>query len=198
MSIPLDPGRGGRSVGDGALAMGDILVSTTPALSSAAIRIGAGADVSHARLYIGAGQVVEAVGEGVMLAQLEDVVAHDSLCVAYRSQSLTEGQALLARDFAGMQIGKQYSYIGIGGHAVRILFSIRHPIWARIIGRSRLDRAAQVFSRDDQFFCSQLVLAAFEHASVRLTTTPPNWNTPADVANLRIHGALDYVGHLKA
>src|SRR6266545_6085177 len=114
MSIPLDPGRGGRSVGDGALAMGDILVSTTPALSSAAIRIGAGADVSHARLYIGAGQVVEAVGEGVMLAQLEDVVAHDSLCVAYRSQSLTEGQALLARDFAGMQIGKQYSYIGIG------------------------------------------------------------------------------------
>ena len=86
MSIPLDPGRGGRSVGDSALAMGDILVSTTPALSSAAIRIGTGAAVSHARLYIGAGQVVEAVGDGVELAQLENVVAHDSLCVAYRSR----------------------------------------------------------------------------------------------------------------
>jgi uncharacterized protein YycO len=86
MSIPLDPGRGGRSVGDGALAMGDILVSTTPALSSAAIRIGAGADVSHARLYIGAGQVVEAVGEGVVLAQLENVVAHDN---AFMERSIT-------------------------------------------------------------------------------------------------------------
>jgi len=143
-------------------------------------------------------QVVEAVGDGVVLAQLGDVVAHDSLCVAYRFPSLTRGQALMARDFAGMQIGKKYSSVGIGGHAVRILFSIRHPIWARIIGRSRLDRAAQVFSRDDQFFCSQLAPAAFERAGVRLTTNPPNWNTPADVANLRIHGALDYVGHLKA
>ncbi|MCI0391504.1 MAG: hypothetical protein MOB07_22405, partial [Acidobacteria bacterium] len=54
------------------------LVSTTSALSSTAIRIGTWSEVSHARLYIGAGQVVEAVGDGVVLAQLEDVVAHGS------------------------------------------------------------------------------------------------------------------------
>jgi hypothetical protein len=42
------------------------------------------------------------------------------------------------------------------------------------------------------------VLAAFEQAGVKLTASPPNWNTPGDVADLRINGTLEYVGHLKA
>jgi uncharacterized protein YycO len=199
MAIPLDPGIGGRSVGGTALAMGDLLVSTTPdRLTSLPIRIGTGSPVSHARLYIGGGQVVEAVGSGVVLAQLSDAIRHDSLCVAYRVPNLNTLQAQMARDFAGMQLGRRYNYVGIGGHAARIVFTIFHPITGWIIGRNNLDRAAQSFNREDQFFCSQLVLAAFVHAGIRLTATEPSWNTPGDVANLRLRGSLEYVGHLRA
>lgn len=53
MPIPLDPGRGGRSVGPEALQIGDIIVSTTSAAISRAIRVGTGSEVSHAMLYIG-------------------------------------------------------------------------------------------------------------------------------------------------
>jgi hypothetical protein len=118
--------------------------------------------------------------------------------VAYRIPNLNSIQAQIARDFAGRQLGRQYNFVGIGGHAARIVFTILHPVAGWIIGRNNLDRASQSFNREDQFFCSQLVLAAFVHAGIRLTATEPSWNTPGDVANLRLRGALEYVGHLKA
>jgi hypothetical protein len=42
------------------------------------------------------------------------------------------------------------------------------------------------------------VLAAYQQAGVPLTSTPPNWGSPEDIAELRLSGRLGYVGHLKA
>ena len=50
---------------------------------------------------------------------------------------------------------------------------------------------------NDRFFCSELVLKAYEAAGVPLTTTPPHYNDPGSVAELMQNGILAYVGHLK-
>jgi len=47
------------------------------------------------------------------------------------------------------------------------------------------------------FFCSQLVLAAFEQAGVSLTPLPASRITPADITDLWLQKKLNYVGHLK-
>src|SRR5690242_8668703 len=109
MAIPLDPGAGGQSISPDALQTADIIVSTTAAAVSRVIRAGTISDVSHAALYIGGGQVVEAIGEGVVLRQLDVSLHDDTLAVAYRVPDITEEQALRVRDFVGMNLGKPYS-----------------------------------------------------------------------------------------
>jgi cell wall-associated NlpC family hydrolase len=98
MAIPLDPGRGGQSIGLSVLKNADIIVSTTNAAISRAIRMATGSAVSHAILYIGGGQVMEAIGEGVTLRPLSQAIAQARLAVTYRHPSITDAQALIVRD----------------------------------------------------------------------------------------------------
>src|SRR5689334_11123626 len=109
MAIPLDPGAGGQCIGADLLQMADIIVSTTSATVSAVIRTGTMSAVSHAALYIGAEQVVEAIGEGVVLRDLDLSLRDDRLAVAYRVPNLSPEQALRVRDYVGMNLGKPYS-----------------------------------------------------------------------------------------
>ena len=55
-------------------------------------------------LYVGDGQVVEAVEGGVRLVPIETALADSSVGVAVRYPGLTNDQALQIRDFAGQQI----------------------------------------------------------------------------------------------
>ena len=200
--IPLDPGAGGRSIGESALQTGDIIVSTTGARVSGLIRWATKSQVSHAMLYIGGGQVVEAIGEGVMLRSLADAVAEATVAVAFRHPTLTTAQALVVRDFAGQQLGKAYNYWGIvrqGG------FQLDRETFCSGKSGADYDRCVNWAGRvnlgkgdDDSFFCSQLVVAAYQNAGVPLTSSPPNWNSPDDLAQLGMSKRLGYVGHLKA
>lgn len=198
MTIPLDPGAGGRSIDEQTLDIGDIVVSTTPAMISRVIRGATGSVVSHAMLYIGGGQVVEAIQPGVTLRSLRAAVADASLAAAYRHPRLTEGQALRVRDFAGHQLGKGYDIAGLAGQAGfqldRKVFCAEADIeCVRRVGNNNMR-----LQRPDRFFCSELVADAFRQAGVPLTSTPPSWVSPDDIATLRIRGPLTYVGHLKA
>jgi GH24 family phage-related lysozyme (muramidase)/uncharacterized protein YycO len=200
--IPLDPGTGGRSIEQAALNCGDLIVSTGPGAISKAIRAATNSPVSHAMLYIGGGQVVEAIGEGVTLRSIEDALADATVAVAFRDPELTPGKALMVRDFAGRQLGKPYNYIGVvrrGGFQLDrgTLCSGKsgadYDQCVNWVGNINLGKG-----NDDSFFCSQLVVAAFENAGVPLTSTPPNWTSPADLAELGMARRLGYVGHLKA
>ena len=112
--IPLDPGTGGMSIDERMLETGDIILSTTPDLTSGVIRLGTDAPVSHSLIYIGGGQVVEAIGPGVVLRSLAEAVDHSNVAVAFRKPDLTAEQALIVRDFIGQQVGKPYtSKVGI-------------------------------------------------------------------------------------
>jgi hypothetical protein len=59
--------------------------------------------------------------------------------------------------------------------------------------------------RNDRFFCSQLVLQAYQEAGLPLTTVNPLLVSPADLLHMRegdvpsvkTEQALQYVGHLK-
>ncbi|MEA2588906.1 MAG: hypothetical protein QOH66_1833, partial [Actinomycetota bacterium] len=199
--IPLDPGVGGQSIGEGALEIGDIIVSTTSHLSSRGIRFGTGSLVSHAKLYIGGSQVVEAVGDGVVLRSLAESLADDTLAVAFRYPGITHDQQLMVRDFAGTQLGRAYNYVGIVRQA---LFQIESSNCDALPGelgqtcRRWVGRVVLGPGNSDTFFCSQLILAAYANALIPLTSTPPSWTSPGDIVGLELSARLGYVGHLKA
>ena len=111
--IALDPKTGGGCcIADSALESADIIVSTTRARVSGVIRTGTLSTVSHAALYIGKGEVVEAIGAGVVRRGLTVALADDALAVAYRSPQMTPATARLIVHFAVSQLGKPYSIRG--------------------------------------------------------------------------------------
>jgi uncharacterized protein YycO len=189
MAIQLDPGAGGRSIDTRALHMGDIVVSTIKkSVISAGIRAATSSPVSHSILYIGNEQAIEAIADGIVLRSLAQAIGDATLAVAYRYPEISEVQALKIRDFGGWQLGKKYNYAGIGRHAFCV---IRGSIACQRDSR-------QVVMKRDEFFCSQLVFAAFKSVGIPLSETEPNWSTPGDIPKLALTKALNYVGHLKA
>lgn len=194
MTIPLDPGRGGRSIGLDALRPADIIVSTTDAAISQAIRAASGSSVSHAILYAGQGKVVEAIGEGVVERRLSQAVDDASLAVAYRRPNLNHEQAQRIVAFARQQVGKAYDTRGLAGHG---LYTIARGTWVRAGILSDDDaRLNTEIQDDDAFFCSELVMAAYAQGGDPLVRQPAHTASPDDLANLRLNGSLRYVGHL--
>lgn len=179
-TIPLDPGAGGRSIGIDALEVGDIILSTTTDLSSRVIRGATGSEVSHAFLYIGGGEVVEAIEQGVVRHPLADAIRSSYVAVALRDPRLTPAQAATIRSTALGWVGKKYDTMAIVDHAVRF-----------VSGRDPELRDA------DAFTCSELVLSAYAAAGEPLTTVAPGASAPQDVVRVYLTKALEYVGHLK-
>jgi uncharacterized protein YycO len=175
--IALDPGIGGCSIGESALQAADIIVSTTGAIISGAIRIGTGSVVSHAALYCGSGSVIEAIGPGVVSRSIHDSLADDALAVAYRHPSVTTSIASAIVGFGSSHVGDAYSVTGAAAAA--------DPILCRIVG-----------TRPAAFFCSQLVIEAYKRGGKALTTLPAQCVTPEGVAEIAFE-RLVYVGHLK-
>jgi V8-like Glu-specific endopeptidase/N-acetyl-anhydromuramyl-L-alanine amidase AmpD/uncharacterized protein YycO len=199
--IPLDPGMGGQSIGESALMAGDIIVSTTSAVVSAAIRAVSGSPVSHAGLYTGSGTVIEAIGDGVVERPIADSLAGSSVAVAFRVPGLGAAQAQQAVEYALSQVGRGFNYFGI----VRQAAYRYHSSYCRLLPDSMQDACRTAVARVDlgtsdgnRFFCSQLVVASFQAAGVPITATDPSWSSPGDVADLRLSSTLEYVGHLKA
>ena len=201
--IPLDPGNGGMSIGPDALQIGDIILSTTDAASSGLIRFGTGSPVSHAMLYVDQGQqVIEAIGSGVTMRPLADAIAHATLAVAFRSPGLDEAHRQLVADAAVTHVGEPYDKIGIVRQAK---FQIDRHVCDLLSGTAAAtcrDYVGYVdlgTPRPGTFFCSELVVAAYDAAGAPLTTAPYNWTSPDDLAELAFRdGALAYVGHLKS
>ena len=59
------------------LELADILLSTGSAAASVVIRAGTVSRYSHAALYIGNGQIIEAIGSGVTRQGIRDAMADD-------------------------------------------------------------------------------------------------------------------------
>lgn len=203
MTIPLDPGAGGRSIGSDLLQTADIIVSTTSAFVSKIIRAGTSSEVSHSALFIGNDQVVEAIGQGVVLRDLATSLQDDRLAVAYRLPGLSSMQALKIRDYVGLNLGLPYSVKGALNAGIS--YNNRKNPYSDAFACAKagicMDRnPAPIYKADrvDTFFCSQLIFAAYQDAGVPLAGGKAADITPADYPDLWISKVLLYVGHLKA
>jgi uncharacterized protein YycO len=175
--IALDPGVvGGRCIDQRALQSADLIVSTTRAPVSWVIRVGTHSVVSHAALYIGGGQVIEAIGEGVVRRGLMVALADDALAVAYRSPAMNEAIAQTIVNYASSQVGLSYTKVGAVSSANFVL--------CRLVG-----------SRPASFFCSQLVFESYRRGGLPLSGTPSQCISPKDAVVIAQH-QLTYVGHL--
>jgi len=176
--IALTPGTGGFTISLQGLRAADIIVSTTRAGVSGIIRVGTISVVSHAALFCGAsGDVIEAIGKGVVDHPLDEALEDDALAVAYRSPQMTDAIAKNIIKFASDQVGKPYTTFGA------VMGSDR--LFCRIVG-----------PRPSSFFCSQLVIESYKQGGLPLTTAPSQCVLPGDIVEIATQ-RLQYVGHLR-
>lgn len=206
----LSPRNGGQLVRTDVLQAGDILLSAANGVSSVGIRLATLAPVSHASLYIGEGEIVEAVGKGVRSRPVADALDEEAVIVVLRHPNLLPEHGAAIRRFAKENVGKPYDHLGI---MLQAPFSLERrlcelPLLPEIVRNACLHGIARIqlgTPDNERFFCSQLVLEAYRQAGLPLTSADPRWVSPSDilhmregdVAPLRIHQSLTYVGHLK-
>ncbi len=195
-TIPLTPTTGGgQCIAISALAPADIIVSTTAATVSGVIRGATGSQVSHAMIYAGGGQVIEAIGEGgVVNRPLSAALADATLAVAYRHRNVGRGNASAIIGFARQWVGRRYDTSGAAGAGIAgngvICLAVGIVACAAAKGGK--------FNNRDEFFCSELVLEAFRRAGAPITNVPPSTSSPQHIVRAYSQGQLQYVGHLKA
>ncbi|MBI2770829.1 MAG: distant relative of cell wall-associated hydrolase [Burkholderiales bacterium] len=206
----LNPRNGGTLVGADALLPGDILLSSGKGLTAAGIQLLTLGPVSHAALYVGDGEVAEAVGEGIRSRRLADVLNDEAVVVAFRHPAVNAGHMQRMRLFVSQNLGNKYNLMGV---VLQAPFSIERrvcelPLVPPPVRDFCIQGIAAVqlgMGRNDIFFCSQFVLEAYRRAGIPLTDADPRLVSPADllhmregdVPSVRIHQALQYVGHLK-
>ena len=207
----LSPGNGGQLVSEQQLQPGDIILTADNGINSVGIRLATLSPVSHAALYIGDGQIAEAVGSGVRLRSVGAVLADEATVVAFRHPKITPAQASAVRAFSELQVGGKYNFFGI---MLQAPFTLERrlcelPLVPSLVRDFCIRGIAAVqlgLGRNDQFFCSQFVLEAYRSAGLPLTDADPRLINPGDLLNMRegdvpsikIHQALQYVGHLKS
>lgn len=173
---------GGLCLPPSALNLADIILTTTGHLVSRGIRYGTDSAVSHAALYIGNGQIIDATGKGVLKRPVfggNGSLEHGAkLMVAYRHKRVT---AKLAEKVVNLALGKdgaEYDGSGaiLGGGA------------SHYVGSLAVFKGAS-----DKFYCSELVAWAFKEAGIPLASVS-DANTPGQLAS-----SVDtkYIGHLK-
>lgn len=209
-SSVIAPGNGGELIAADALAPGDILLTSIATVNSFGIRLGTFSPVSHAVLYLGDGQIAEAVGSGVRARPLAEVVDEEQMVVAFRVPGVDDAGAARLREWAMSQVGVRYNTVGVLLNAPFVLNRrlCELPLVPTAVSHYCMSGLAMVqlgASRDDQFFCSQFVLEAYRQAGLPITDADPRWVSPADLLHMREGDVpsiaatqpLRYVGHLK-
>ena len=206
----LAPTDGGRLVSPEELQAGDILLSADKGVASAGIRLFTVSPVSHAAIYVGDGQIAEALGGGVRLRTMARVLEEESVVAVFRHPALDDERALTLRRFAREQIGKPYDFVGVMMHAPfalqrRVCELPGVPTVLREACLSTLATFQLIQGGDDRFFCSQFVLESYRAVGLPLTRARPHWMSPEDIMHMRagdvsslpVEQPLVYVGHLK-
>ncbi len=206
------PDGGSLAITESSMNPGDIILSSTAGATSMGIRLFSTSGVSHAAIYIGDNQVAEAVGSGVQIVTLEQVLENSSKVIVFRYPGLTTEQALAIRSFSQQKVGVRYNYNGV---ALMAPFMLTRKVcdlnpFSSSFRNGCLNTLAKLQLGSDEdakgtFFCSQFVLEAYKQAGYPITDSAPVWVSPADllhmregdVASLTPIKPLAYVGHLK-
>jgi Permuted papain-like amidase enzyme, YaeF/YiiX, C92 family len=158
-----------------ALLRGDIILTTTTAAVSKAIRWRTKSDISHAMISVQHGSVIDATSEGVHARNTQRLFFEDgcALHVLRLKADLTPEQADQVCLFVRGRIGSEYS--------------TREAVRSAIGGSDQWTRKQ---------FCSRLVAQAYVSAGIRLVDDP-NYCAPADLAKstllIAVSDAIDLV-----
>jgi hypothetical protein len=207
----LAPPGGAQMIEPGALRTADIVLSAESSPMSSGIRFFTLAPVSHAALYVGDGQIAEALGGGVRLRTVEKMLAEESVIAVFRHPRLDEATAQRIADIARSHVGKPYDYVGTFLHLPFALerTACELPLLPGFLRGACVSLIAGVqlsfAGPGDSFFCSSFVLDAYRDAGVPITKAEPKWVSPADIMHMRegdvstlpVEQRLVYVGHLK-
>lgn len=192
------------------LEPGDIILTSAPTLKSVGIRLVTFSPVSHAALYVGEGWIVEALGSGVHARPLEELLLEENVALVLRRPGLSDEQKVAISDYALQKTGAHFNFVGATLHVpysvtrrvceVPFLPAVLRDACLRSIGVLNY-----VSATESQLFCSQLVMQAFQHAGAQLAGADARLISPADilhmregdVASVRVHKQLRYLGHLK-
>lgn len=209
-SSSIEPADGDSALKADALRPGDILLTAAPTFRSSAIRMMTVAPVSHAAVYIGDGEVLEAVRPEVRIRKIRELLAEENVVLVLRHPDLTPAQAQSMRDYGLTQAGTSFNILGVAMHApfgitrklceLPLIPSAVRDVCIRSIGS-----VFHIATSEQQKFCSQLVLQAYANAGVPLTDADPRIMSPADILHMRegdvssvkVNRQLQYVGHLK-
>jgi hypothetical protein len=147
---------------------GDLLLFRGRGLLSLIIRSITRSPYSHAGLvYSFEGRVycVEAVGAGVRIILLSELLKRYPGGVDYFEVEASDKQRRRAVSFCFQQLGKIYDKPGIFRFAAALVFDKR-----------------AVSPRDDRWFCSELVAAAYAAQDTPLTAVQEAYTSPSDLA----------------
>jgi cell wall-associated NlpC family hydrolase len=166
----------------GQLQKGDIILSTTSDSVSKVVKFATDSKFSHARLYIGGGDIIEAIDPVVVQDELIKVLKGDLYAVVYRMPQLTKAQKNNIVYYAMKQLGKEYDLSGaIGSSGAGIAVAGLIPTISNLI------------NSEYDFYCSELVAFSYKNAGVKLETFSSQ-TTPKDLAQ---NPKLNYIGNLK-
>lgn len=180
----------------------DILLSTGDAAVSAVIRAGSGSRFSHAALYIGGGEIIEAIGEGVVRQSLARAMGDDTLVSVYRRLRMSDAQAQQIIRYASTQVGRPYDAAGAAGAGSGSGRGFMITVLAAAIvpGLGSLTQSALVtadainqHNPGRSFFCSELVAMAYAEAGVPIGSGGAS-TTPGEIESAHV---LNLVGNLK-
>jgi uncharacterized protein YycO len=147
---------------------GDVLCFRGRGFVSWCIRMLTRSDYSHAGmvfLYEGRVYCLEAVGDGVRLMLMSQLMRRYEGGIDYFEVDAGAPARKHALSFGFRQLGKLYDTAGI----VRFLWML-------------ITRSADAARRDEHWFCSELVAAAYREAKEPLVEMPESYTSPSDLA----------------
>ena len=166
----------------GQLQKGDIILSTSDGFVSSTVKFATGSKFSHAALYIGNLNIIEAIDPIVDKRPLVDALKDDKYAAVYRFPKLTAHQQTQVITYAKKQIGKEYDLSGAVGSTA-----------AGVAAAGVVPKISNLVFPEHDFYCSELIAFAYKAAGIKLETAASQ-TTPADLARNK---KLQYVGHLK-
>jgi len=192
---------------------GDILLLSGTKFDSWIIRFGTRSSYSHAGIvYVWNGPdetgssaegpstrsiprvyCLEARGvQGVRLCLLSRLIndKHYERIVYYRGNQLSDAQRNKAIGFAFQQLGTEYDHSAtrrFAWYIFMIVLGLRKRLKPTAKRARKAKEKIEKLRNNDQWFCSELVAAAFKHAGLDIAL-PPDLTSPEDLVHLGMPG----------
>lgn len=169
----------------------DVLLTTAAGAVSTVIRFGTSSKYSHTAIYVGNGEIIEAVADGVVRGPLDAAVKSYLVVEVYRPVGIKPAQAQAVVAYVEQQRGKAYDYkaVATAGHNSKLGAVLCMASGAACEIMDGINR----YESDVKFYCSELIAHAFTIGGYSLGISAFG-STPQRVAEAR---GLQFVGVLK-